>query len=250
MIYLRFQGESGGRYGILEGKTVSEITPNFYGPFKKTGKKYPLSKVKLLPPCAPGKIVAMGMNYLDHARELKMPIPLQPLIFLKAPTAVIGTGEKIIHPTSSRRVDYEAELAIVIKKKAKKISPRNAQEYVLGYTCFNDVTARDLQDLDGQWARAKSFDTFAPIGPWIVDGINASDLKIEALLNGKVVQRSSTEELIFKIDEIVSFISHVMTLLPGDVIATGTPPGIGPMLSGDEIKVRIEKIGTLVNRVM
>ncbi|MHB9155049.1 MAG: fumarylacetoacetate hydrolase family protein, partial [Endomicrobiales bacterium] len=250
MMYLRFQSESGSRYGLLEGKTVHEISPGFYVPFKKTGRKFPLSKVKLLAPCAPGKIIAMGLNYLDHAKELKMPIPLQPLFFLKAPTAAAGPGDKIMYPPSSRRVDYEGELAIVIKKKAKNISPRDACDYVLGYTCFNDVTARDLQEADGQWARAKSFDTFAPLGPWIVDGIDPHDLAIETTVNGRVKQRSNTGELIFKVDEIISFVSQVMTLLPGDVIATGTPPGVGPLSPGDEVKVKIEDIGVLVNHVV
>jgi 2-keto-4-pentenoate hydratase/2-oxohepta-3-ene-1,7-dioic acid hydratase in catechol pathway len=249
MIYLRFQVKGQERYGILENKTVYEITPNFYGPYKKTGRKYAMSAVKLLAPCVPGKIVALGLNYIDHARELKMPLPFQPLIFLKAPSAVIGPDEAIVFPSSSHRVDYEAELAVVIKKTAKAISPRMAADHILGYTCFNDVTARDLQSVDDQWARSKSFDTFAPIGPWIVDGIDPLKLKIETLVNGKKKQESNTGELIFKIDEVVSFISHVMTLNPGDVIATGTPPGVGPVKPGDTVKIRIQKIGTLSNKV-
>lgn len=250
MIYLRFQTGQQSRYGILSGKTIHEITPNYFGPFRKTGKKYPLSEVKLLAPCQPTKIVAMGLNYLNHAKELKLPIPLHPLIFLKPPTAMIGTEEEIIYPPDSKRVDYEAELAVVIAKKTRNVQPHNALKHVLGYTCFNDVTARDLQKMDNQWTRSKSFDTFAPIGPWIVDDIDPHDLAIEAYLNNKVKQRSNTSELIFKIDEIVSFVSKVMTLLPGDVIATGTPPGVGPMLSGDEIKIKIENIGTLTNKVV
>lgn len=250
MIYLRFQVEQQAKYGVVEGKTVYEITPHFYGPCKKTGKKYPLAKVKLLAPCQPSKIVAMGLNYLDHARELRMPIPLQPLIFLKASSALVGPGEQIVLPPQSKRVDYEAELAVVIKKKARNVSARDAAGYILGYTCFNDVTARDLQDADGQWARAKSFDTFAPAGPWIVDDIDAQNLAIETLVNGKVRQRSNTSELIFKIDEMVSFISQVMTLMPGDLIATGTPPGVGPLKPKDTVRVRIQKIGTLQNKVL
>jgi 2-keto-4-pentenoate hydratase/2-oxohepta-3-ene-1,7-dioic acid hydratase in catechol pathway len=250
MIYLRFQVEQHARYGILEGKTVYEISPGYFGPFKKTGNKYPLAKVKVLAPCQPGKIVALGLNYLDHARELKMPLPLQPLIFLKAPSAVIGPDDEIVMPVESRQVDYEAELAVVIKKKAKNVAARAAMDYVLGYTCFNDVTARDIQDADGQWARAKSYDTFAPIGPWIVDNIDPNWLKIETLVNGKCRQRSNTNEIIFKIDEMVAFVSRVMTLLPGDVITTGTPPGVGPLKSGDTVCIRIQKIGTLSNTVV
>jgi 2-keto-4-pentenoate hydratase/2-oxohepta-3-ene-1,7-dioic acid hydratase in catechol pathway len=249
MIYVRFTAGGKSKFGILDFKTVHEIMPHFYGPFKKTGKKYPLAKVTLLPPCQPGKIVALGLNYQDHAREMKMPIPLEPLLFLKAPSAVIGPAERIVFPEMSRRVEYEAELAIVIKKKAKDVPALLAREYILGYTCFNDVTARDLQKIDGQWARSKSFDTFAPLGPWIVDDIDPQNLKIETQLNGKITQRSSTAELIFKIDEIVAFVSRVMTLLPGDVIATGTPPGVGPMKPGDRVEVRIEKIGSLINTV-
>jgi 2-keto-4-pentenoate hydratase/2-oxohepta-3-ene-1,7-dioic acid hydratase in catechol pathway len=238
------------KYGVVEHKTVCEITPHFYGPFKKTGITYPVSKVTLLSPCQPGKIVALGLNYSDHAREMKLPIPREPLLFLKAPSAVIGTHDLIVYPDISCRVEYEGELAIVIKKKAKHIMPRRAHDYILGYTCFNDVTARDLQKIDGQWARSKSFDTFAPIGPWIVDDIDPHNLKIQTRLNGKITQTSSSAELIFKIDTIVSFISQVMTLLPGDVIATGTPPGVGPMKPGDQVEVRIEKIGSLINTVV
>ena len=251
MIYLRFQADGNhSHYGILEGKTVSEITPNFFGPYKKTGRKYPLSKVKLLAPCQPCKIIALGLNYLEHIKEMKMSMPLQPLIFLKSPSALVGPGDNIVSPSASQRVDYEAELAVVIKKKARNVSTRRAPEYILGYTCFNDVTARDLQKLDGQWARAKSFDTFAPLGPWIVDSIDPNKLKIETLLNGKVKQRSTTNDLIFKIDEIISFISGIMTLMPGDIIATGTPPRVGPMLPGDKVEIRIQKIGSLINKVV
>jgi 2-keto-4-pentenoate hydratase/2-oxohepta-3-ene-1,7-dioic acid hydratase in catechol pathway len=249
MVYLRFEVANRSKYGILEGKTIHEITPHYFGPFKKTGKKYLLSKVRLLAPCQPGKIVAMGLNYIEHAHEMRMPIPLLPLFFLKAPSAIIGPGDTISYPPISQRVDYEAELAVVIKKKAKNISPKNAKDYILGYTCFNDVTARDLQKIDEQWARSKSFDTFAPIGPWIVDDIDPHSLKIESFLNGKKRQSSNTGELIFKIDEIISTITQVMTLLPGDIIATGTPTGAGPMQPGDKIRVTISKIGTLENTV-
>lgn len=249
MKYLRFSLDGRSAYGIARGATVSEITPHYFGPYDKTGRTFPLAKVRLLPPCLPGKIVALGLNYRDHAREMKMPLPSQPLLFLKAPSALIGPEERIVRPAMSRRLEYEGELAIVIGKHAKNISARRARDYVLGFTCFNDVTARDLQKTDGQWARAKSFDTFAPLGPWIVGDIDPDCLRIETFLNGKKVQRSSTGELIFKASEIVAFVSRVMTLLPGDVIATGTPPGVGPMRSGDRVEVRIEKIGALINTV-
>jgi len=250
MIYLRFQDGSQGKYGILDGKTVYEITPNFYGLFKKTGKKYPLSKIKLLPPCQPGKVVALGLNYLAHIKEMKASMPMQPVIFMKPPSSVIGPNDLIVYPVSSGRVEYEAELGIVIKKKAKNIPARKSPEYILGYTCVNDVTARDLQKIDGQWTRSKSFDTFCPIGPWIADDIDPNDLRIETLVNGKVKQKANTDDLIFKIDEIVSFVSQVMTLNPGDVIATGTPPGVGPIVPGDKVEVKIQDIGTLTNKVI
>lgn len=250
MIYVRFNVNGQNRYGILQGKTIHEISPNFFVPFKKTGKTYSLSKVKLLPPCEPSKIIAMGLNYIAHAQELRLSIPMQPMFFLKAPSAVIGHLENIVFPSVSRRIDFEAELAIVIKKKAKNIPIRKVDEYILGYTCLNDVTARDLQKIDGQWARSKSFDTFCPIGPWIVDEIDPNNLKIESFLNGSIKQRSNTNDLIFKIDEIISFVSQVMTLMPGDIIATGTPPGVGPMQSGDTIEIKIEKIGSLINKVV
>jgi 2-keto-4-pentenoate hydratase/2-oxohepta-3-ene-1,7-dioic acid hydratase in catechol pathway len=250
MIYLRFQlNNNRQHYGILEENFVHEITPDYFSHFKRTGKKYPLAGVKILAPCVPTKIVALGLNYLEHAQEFKAKLPAEPLIFIKPSTSVIGYGDVIIRPSSSKRVDYEAELAIVIKKKAKNVPVGKAKDHILGYTCINDVTARDLQSKDGQWTRAKSFDTFAPIGPWIVDGIDPSDLKIESFLNGKKKQGSCTDALIFKIEEIIHFVSAVMTLLPGDVIATGTPTGVGPMKRGDKIEVRIEKIGSLVNKV-
>jgi 2-keto-4-pentenoate hydratase/2-oxohepta-3-ene-1,7-dioic acid hydratase in catechol pathway len=249
MVYLRFAADGLNRYGILEGKTVYEITPNFYGAFKKTGEKYPLAKVKLLAPCRPGKVISLGLNYREHVKEMKMATPINPVIFLKAPSAVIGTDEKIISPKISKHVDFEAELAIVIRKKTRNVPAKDALDYVLGYTCFNDVTARDIQRLDGQWARAKSFDTFAPMGPWIISGINGDNLKIESFLNGKKKQGSNTSNMVFSVPEIISFVSEVMTLNPGDVITCGTPPGVGPMKKGDKIKIKIEGIGELVNTV-
>jgi len=236
-------------YGTLEGDEVRVLSglpspePEF------TGEVVPLTKGRLLAPCEPTKIIALGLNYRDHARELGMKLPEEPLLFLKPPSAVIGPEEKIILPPQSQRVDYEAELAVVIGRRAKDVSPEKALDYVLGYTCFNDVTARDLQQKDGQWTRAKGFDTFAPFGPWIETDLDPSDLRVEAYLNGKCRQSSSTRELVFPVPEIVSYVSRVMTLLPGDVIATGTPPGIGPLKPGDVIEIRVEGIGTLRNYV-
>jgi 2-keto-4-pentenoate hydratase/2-oxohepta-3-ene-1,7-dioic acid hydratase in catechol pathway len=249
MIYVRFEIQGRDYFGVLSGKTIREITPDFFSNHRNTGRKFALKEVKLLAPVLPGKIVALGLNYMDHAKEMGMVIPPNPLIFLKPSTAVIGPGDKILYPKSARQVDYEGELGIVIGRRCKNVNARAAAKYILGYTCVNDVTARDLQSKDGQWTRAKSFDTFAPIGPWIVSGINPGNLKIESFLNGKRRQNSNTKNLIFKVEEIVSFVSGVMTLLPGDVIATGTPPDVGPMKRGDTVKVKIGKIGELVNKV-
>jgi len=197
----------------------------------------------------PTKIIAVGLNYFDHANELKMKIPDEPLIFMKPPSAVIAHNEKIIYPKMSKQLDYEAELAVIIKNKIKNIKAEDVFENVLGYSCFNDVTARDLQSKDGQWTRAKSFDTFAPIGPFISTNINPNDLKVKLYKNGQLMQHSSTKNMIFKVDKIVSFISEIMTLFPGDIIATGTPSGVGQLKEGDLVEVEIEEIGTLKNTV-
>ncbi len=212
------------------------------------GKEYRRDEARLIAPCSPTKVVAVGLNYRDHAEELDMDVPETPLLFMKPSTSVIGRGESIVIPEASKRVDYEAELAVVIGKTARHVPAADAHDVILGYTCLNDVTARDLQSRDGQWTRAKGFDTFCPIGPWIETELDPSDLSIELLLNGEVKQKSRTSELIFSPAELVEFISGVMTLLPGDVIATGTTSGIGLMTDGDEVEVRIEGIGSLVNR--
>jgi 2-keto-4-pentenoate hydratase/2-oxohepta-3-ene-1,7-dioic acid hydratase in catechol pathway len=211
-------------------------------------REFASKDVKLLSPCLPSKVVAVGLNYRDHAEELGLAIPEEPILFIKPSTSVIGPGDMIVLPPQSVRVDYEAELAIVISKSAKNVPREKAREYILGFTCLNDVTARDLQSKDGQWTRSKSFDTFCPIGPWIDTEIDASDLKIELVLNGEIKQKSRTSNLIFNCAVLVEFISAVMTLHPGDVIATGTTSGIGPMGPGDTVEVRIEGIGSLVNR--
>lgn len=199
----------------------------------------------------PTKVVAIGLNYHNHAKELNMNAPHHPIIFIKPVTAIISNEEKIIIPSMSKRVDYEAELALVIGKKAKNIEEKNALDYIRGFTCLNDVTARDLQKKDGQWTRAKSFDTFCPVGPCLVNvgKIDPNDVKIQLFLNGELKQNSSTKEFIFKVEHIISFISKVMTLNPGDIITTGTPPGIGVMKSGDIVEVKIEGIGILKNYV-
>ena len=236
-------------YGIIDGDNVRALAGTPYKSIEYTGQIYPLDSIKLLAPCQPSKIVCLGVNYHGHAREMKHKIPDAPLIFLKPSTAVIGPDADILYPPSSNRIDYEAELAVVIKKPVWRISLEAARDCILGYTCFNDITARDLQQQDGQWTRAKGFDTFAAIGPWISTEIDASSVNVEAYLNAERKQHGNTADLIYSVDYIIHFISHVMTLLPGDVIATGTPSGIGPMQLGDTVEIKIENIGTLRNYV-
>ena len=212
--------------------------------------RHALSSVRLLAPCVPTKIVCVGRNYLDHAREMGNALPDKPLLFFKPPSAVIGAGADIVYPPQSSRVDYEGELAIVIARRCKNVSRAEALDVVSGYTILNDVTARDLQSTDDQWARAKGFDTFAPLGPCIAQGLDPGRLRIRTTLNGELRQDSSTEMLIFDVPTLIEYITAAFTLEPGDVIGTGTPSGIGPMQPGDEVRVEIEGIGVLSNRVV
>jgi 2-keto-4-pentenoate hydratase/2-oxohepta-3-ene-1,7-dioic acid hydratase in catechol pathway len=250
MKIVRFTAEHKTKYGILNGELVQVIEDKPFRYLKPTDHYYQLSEVKLLPPCTPSKIVALGLNYRSHAEEFNAPLPNAPLIFLKPSTAVIGPDADIVYPASSTRVDYEGELAVVIKKPVWRVSIEDALDYVLGYTCFNDVTTRDLQAKDKQWTRAKSFDTFAPIGPCIETELDPGNVYVETYLNGELKQRGNTSDLIFTLPELINFISNVMTLLPGDIIATGTPSGIGPMYPGDTVEIKIEPIGTLRNYVV
>jgi len=197
----------------------------------------------------PTKVVLVGLNYKDHARELQMPLPDEPILFLKPPTALIGPEDYIVYPAQTKRVDYEAELAVVMKAECKNVEPGEVMDFIEGYTCLNDVTARDLQRKDVQWTRAKSFDTFCPVGPRIVTDIDPNNVKIQSYLNGELRQDSNTSNFIFNVEELVSFTSKVMTLQPGDIIATGTPSGIGAMQRGDTVEIKIEGIGTLRNYV-
>jgi len=197
----------------------------------------------------PTKIIAIGLNYLDHAKEFNMEIPECPLIFMKPPTAVIGNGETILYPPQTKELHYEGELGIVIGKKTRNVSVEDAKHYIAGYTCANDVTARDLQRLDGQWTRSKSFDTFCPLGPKIAKNIVPTNLAIATRVNGIVKQSSNTNQMIFNAFKLVSFISAIMTLMPGDIISTGTPPGVGELQIGDVVEVEIEGIGILRNTV-
>ena len=233
-------------YGYIEGENINLIDGDIFGEHKKTDIFIPFEDAKLLAPCLPSKIIAAGLNYKEHAIELNMELPKFPVFFLKAPTSVIGPDEDIVYPNQhSKRVDYEAELAVVIGKRAKDVEEHNVGDYILGYTCLNDVTARDLQSIDGQWARAKSFDTFCPIGPVISDELDPNNTIIKCILNGEVKQNSTTAELIHKVEFLVSEVSKIMTLLPGDIIATGTPSGIGAMQIGDCVEIYVEGIGNL-----
>jgi len=250
MKIVRFTADKKAGYGILKGETIQGIEGKPFRHLEASDRYYKLSEVKLLAPCIPSKIVALGLNYHSHAEEVNARLPDAPLIFLKPPTAVIGPEENIIYPSSSSRVDYEGELGVVIKKPTWRVSVKDAPDYVLGYTCFNDVTARDLQYKDRQWTRAKSFDTFAAIGPCIETELDPGNVMLETYLNGVLKQHSSTSDLIYSIPELINFTSHVMSLVPGDIIATGTPCGIGPMNPGDTIEIKIESIGTLRNYVV
>ena len=237
-------------YGLLKEEVLFPVKGSIFKNFRIDDSAIPISEVTVLPPIMPTKIVCVGRNYREHAEELGNQVPAEPLLFLKPPSAIIGPNQPIIYPEVSSRVDYEGELAVVIKKKLKNLKEDdNWQDYVLGYTCFNDVTARDLQSKDVQFTRAKSFDTFAPIGPCLVTGLDPGGLQLKTFLNGKLVQSGNTRNMIFNVPYLIGYISRIMTLEPGDVIATGTPSGVGPMQPGDRVEVQIEGIGTLSNFV-
>jgi 2-keto-4-pentenoate hydratase/2-oxohepta-3-ene-1,7-dioic acid hydratase in catechol pathway len=239
------------RAGILEGDRVAEIHGEIWGSRERTGKSWLLSTIKLLPPSTPSKIVCVGRNYAEHAKELGNEAPKQPLIFLKPPSSVIAPEEPIVLPLISQRVDYEGELAVIIGRRCHQLSAEeNPADHILGYTCLNDVTARDLQKLDVQFTRAKGFDTFCPFGPILETELAPSGVSLETFVNGNRKQSGHTSEMIFSVDAIIRFIAQVMTLEPGDVIATGTPAGVGPLTAGDVVEVSISGIGTLRNPVI
>jgi 2-keto-4-pentenoate hydratase/2-oxohepta-3-ene-1,7-dioic acid hydratase in catechol pathway len=219
------------------------------GPIEFTGDRFALADVRLLAPILPSKVLAVGRNYAAHAAELGNDVPERPLIFLKPSTSVIGTGDLIRLPVDSQQVEHEAELALVIGKLAKDVPRERALDVVFGYTCANDVTARDQQRADVQFTRAKGYDSFCPIGPWIQTDFDPSAVRVRCLVNGTVTQDGNTRDLIFDVATVVSFMSHVMTLVPGDVILTGTPAGVGPIVDQDTVTVAIDGIGELVNPV-
>jgi 2-keto-4-pentenoate hydratase/2-oxohepta-3-ene-1,7-dioic acid hydratase in catechol pathway len=239
------------RAGIIEGARIAEIHGELWGPRDRTGKSWPLDEVKFLPPSAPSKIVCIGRNYLEHAKELGNEAPPQPLIFLKPPSSVIAPQEPIVMPPISQRVDFEGELAVILGRRCSHLrGDENTADYILGYTCLNDVTARDLQKLDVQFTRAKGFDTFCPCGPLLETQLAPAGVTVETFVNGARKQSGHTSEMIFSVDAIIRFIAQVMTLEPGDVIATGTPAGVGPLAAGDVVEVSITGIGTLRNPVI
>ncbi len=261
----RFANGDGVAYGVVEGDpghrpslTIAELYGHPFGVdpggVRLTGNRYPLAEVRLLAPVLPSKVVAAGRNYASHAREMNGEPPAvgsEPVLFLKPSTSVTGPGDAIKYPVKlTDRVDYEGELAVIIGRLCRGVPRERADEVIFGYACANDVTARDLQARDGQWTRAKGFDTFCPLGPWIETGTNPSDLELVTTLNGEVRQRASTSELLWDVPALIAYTSQVMTLLPGDVLLTGTPAGVGPLAAGDEVSVTIESIGTLTNRVV
>ena len=250
MQIVRFRVAGKTRYGALERSGVVEYSGTPWSLFKRGRRRYALRQVVLLAPTVPSKVVAVGLNYRDHAAEMGLPIPDEPRIFLKPPTAIIGPDDPIVLPPQSTRVEHEAELAVVMKKRCRNVPIERVRAYVLGYTCLNDVTARDIQARDRGPTRAKAFDTFCPLGPCIATDIEPNAVAVEAFVNGVVRQSGSTKDFVFPVEDVVARVSEIMTLLPGDVIATGTPAGVGPLSAGDRVEIRIDGIGTLKNSVV
>ena len=250
MRFVRFQhnGDS-PRFGWLHEDQVGEIQGDLFGSYRRKKTTIPLKDVRLLAPTVPSKIVCVGRNYVDHAKELGNEVPKVPLIFLKAPSSVIADGEAVLLPPQSTQVEHEGELVAVIGKRGRNVTAESAKDYILGYTIGNDVTARDLQKVDGQWTRAKGFDTFCPFGPWIDTDFDPSDALITCRVNGQMRQLSSTRDMIFNIGVMIAYISSVMTLEPGDLVFTGTPAGVGVLKPGDVVEVEIDGLGVLKNPV-
>lgn len=253
----RFSLDGNVAYGIVEGDASTEGGPVLdvikgipYGDFERSGTKIPLSKVRLLPPTLPNKIVGIGRNYAEHAAELGNEVPDIPVTFFKPSTAVIGPGDPVAYPAFSDEVHHEAELAVVIGRMCREVPRDRVKDVILGYTCANDITARDVQRREKQWARAKGFDTSCPLGPWVETELDPSDLGIMCTVNGEQRQLGRTSEMVRSIEDLIVHITEAMTLLPGDVVLTGTPAGVGPLVVGDEVAVTIEGIGTLTNKVI
>jgi 2-keto-4-pentenoate hydratase/2-oxohepta-3-ene-1,7-dioic acid hydratase in catechol pathway len=236
-------------YGWLLGDKIGPVSGNIYGDYSRQEAGLPLASVRLLAPVEPSKILCIGRNFAEHAHEHEVEVPKVPLIFMKPPSAIIGPGEAILLPPQSQQVEHEAELVVVMGKRGKNILGEEAQNYIFGYTAGNDVTARDLQRSDGQWTRAKGFDTFCAFGPWVDTEFDASDAIITCKVGGQPRQMASTRDMVFNVNQLIAFISSVMTLEPGDLIFTGTPAGVGPLKEGDEVVVEIEGLGKLSNPV-
>jgi 2-keto-4-pentenoate hydratase/2-oxohepta-3-ene-1,7-dioic acid hydratase in catechol pathway len=243
------EGRSKPKYGWLLGDKVGEIGGNVFGHYRRKEAETLLADVNLLAPSEPGKIVCVGRNYVDHAKEMGNEVPKVPLIFLKPPSSIIDPNDAIILPTQSAQVEHEGELVIVIGKRGRHITAEKARNHILGYTVGNDVTARDLQKMDDQWTRAKGFDTFCPFGPWIDTEFDPSDAVVTVRVNGQMRQMASTRDMVYNVGVLIAYISSVMTLEPGDLIFTGTPSGVGQLKDGDEVSVEIEGLGEIRNKV-
>ena len=246
MRFIRFQIRTEpARFGWLHEDKVGALDGSPFSEFRRQEADTPLESVRLLAPVLPGKIICVGRNYVEHAKEHNAEVPDVPLLFLKPPSSVIGPDQTIILPPQSQQVEHEAELVVVVGKRGRWIEPERALDYVLGYTIGNDVTARDLQRRDGQWTRAKGFDTFCVLGPWIETELDPADLMITCHVNGELRQMASTRDMVFHIEQLIAFASSIMTLEPGDVIMTGTPAGVSPLRAGDQVVVAIEHLGSL-----
>jgi 2-keto-4-pentenoate hydratase/2-oxohepta-3-ene-1,7-dioic acid hydratase in catechol pathway len=247
---VRYQiGNEAVKYGWMLEDKIGEIQGDIFGEYRRREAKIPRAEVNLAAPCIPSKILCVGRNYVEHARELGNEIPKAPLIFMKPPSAIVAHGEPIILPPQSKQVEHEAELVVVVGKRGRNVTPEAAKEYIFGYTIGNDVTARDLQKTDGQWTRAKGFDTFCPFGPWIETDFDAADAVVTCRVNGQMRQMASTRDMIFNVNTLIAYISSVMTLEAGDIIFTGTPAGVGALKEGDVVEVEIEGLGKLSNPV-
>ncbi len=251
MRFIRYRtGSEEPRYGWVYEDRIGPIEGVPFGDYRRLEAEIPMHMVRLLAPLLPGKIICVGRNYPEHAREQGFEVPEIPMLFMKPPSSIIGPSENIILPPQSQKVEHEGELAVVIGRRGRWISSEDALDYVMGYTCANDVTARDLQRRDGQWTRGKGFDTFLPLGPWIETDLDPADVLVQTRVNGEMRQMASTREMMFTVEQLIAFISSVMTLEPGDLILTGTPAGIGPLQASDVVEVSVEGIGSLSNPVV
>lgn len=250
MRFVRYQTKTEApRFGWVLEESVGPVEGSPFGEFRRLEPDQSLDAVRLLCPVQPSKIICVGRNYVAHAKEHNAEVPEVPLLFLKPPSSIIGPGETVVLPPQSQQVEHEGELAVVVRQQGRWIQPEEALDYVLGYTVANDVTARDLQRRDGQWTRAKGFDTFCPVGPWIETEFDPSDALIQCFVNGEMRQMASTRDMVFSVRQLIAYASSVMTLAPGDILLTGTPSGVGPLLAGDVVEITIEGLGSLRNPV-